>query len=137
MAYAHGYLVHTRRSSRLQRVNFFSSSVLCDGGAAFLDLGGGGAGFFSSLVGCGFDSCLGGGGGSFFSGSGVFSSLGSGFDSSFGFSSFGASSFPLLSDFSPLVSIFAISWPTVTVESSSTRSSVIVPDSGALTATSI
>ena len=85
------------------------------GGAGFVSLGG--SGVFSSCFG-GCDSCEG-------------VSLGSG---SFG-SSFASSFFP--ADGSPPASSSASSWPTDTVSSSLTNSFLIVPASGALTATSI
>jgi hypothetical protein len=110
-----------------------ASGFFCGGGD------GGGLGFDSCFGGSGFDSCFGGSG--FFSGSGAFSSFGgAGFDSSFSSAgAFGSSfaGFFLSPDGSPPSSILTKSCPTVTVSSSLTKNSFIVPAEGALTATSI
>ena len=106
-----------------------------------------------------FDSGFGGGGASFFGGSDFFSGGGLGFEagllSSFGSDfdgsgseevgcsldagSFGSflAGFAPSSGGAPPVSSFTKSCPTVTVSSSFANSSLIVPASGALTATSI
>lgn len=99
------------------------------GWASFLDSVGLGLGFSGcfSLTGSGFEGV-----GSLVSGLdgavSVFSSFFSGAGSSLGFS---AASPPEPG------SSFMMAWPTVTVSSSLTSSSLMVPDSGALTATSI
>lgn len=117
----------TRRSSRLPKTGPELDDVslaVCDGLSCF-----------------GGDSFFGSGGGAGFEVSGLDSCFASDLDSA-GFasdlppSSLGGS---LDSDsgFAPPASILAISWPTVTVSSSLASSSVMVPASGALTATSI
>lgn len=116
----------TRRSSRLPSTGLAGFSAGADDaffGVSFL----GGAGFEGSA---GLDSDLGSG---LDSGSAGLASVEAG-------SSFGASLDSALSPPSggaPPASILAMSWPTVTVSSSLARSSVMVPASGALTATSI
>jgi len=110
----------------------------------------GGLGLGSCLGGLGLDTCFGGSG--FFSGGGggdfvVSSDLdwsfaGSGSDEVACDSDAGSLGSELAFSFSPPwdappVSIFTKSCPTVTVSSSFTRNSLIVPASGALTATSI
>ncbi|KAI6755945.1 hypothetical protein HG531_005051 [Fusarium graminearum] len=112
----------TRRSSRLpieepleaEDSDFDSFFSGCRGASGLLEAAAG------SFLGSGADSCL-----------------GSGFDSDSDFlgSSLGASF--LSPDGSPPSSMRTRSWPTVTVSSSATRNSLMVPASVALTATSI
>lgn len=92
-------------------------------GAFFSGAEGGGAGLLSSCLGSGFDS-----------GSGLDSGF---FSSSLSLDSALGADSPAPSGGAPPSSNRMRSWPTVTVSSSFARNSLIVPASGALTATSI